>query len=136
MSVDANNPSNLNEHDTLQMLNYRVGQVQKDMGEMKAVIHKLADAVSKYDLLVQSQSHLQQQLDRVEKDYAKLEIRVTALDHLAPHVQSVPTIETRLRAVETAIINPTRTSLLVDKLLIGVAVLVAMFAANKLGFVV
>jgi chromosome segregation ATPase len=67
-----------------QILAVRLEALHSDMGEMKAVLAKLSDAVTKLALIEQSQGQAAEALERAFKMIEKIETRVAALEQSQP----------------------------------------------------
>lgn len=62
----------------------RLEALQSDMSEMKAVLNKLSDALTKLALIEQTQSQTAGSLERAFNTLEKIEMRVAALEQVQP----------------------------------------------------
>ena len=95
------------------LLTQRVEMMHSDFSAMQGVLEKLTDAINGLALVEQRQSQFSEALERAFRLMEKLETRIAALESKAPDI--------------------TRTSVWVDRLVVGVLVVVAMFVAKKVG---
>ena len=67
-----------------EILAVRLEALHSDMSEMKAVLNKLSDALTKLALIEQTQSQTAGSLERAFKTLEKIETRVVALELAQP----------------------------------------------------
>ena len=67
-----------------EILAVRLEALHSDMNEMKTVLNKLSDALTKLALIEQTQSQTTGSLERAFKTLEKIETRVTALELAQP----------------------------------------------------
>jgi DNA repair ATPase RecN len=67
-----------------EILAVRLEALHSDMGEMKTVLNKLSDALTKLALIEQTQSQTTGSLERAFKTLEKIEERVSALELAQP----------------------------------------------------
>lgn len=67
-----------------EILAVRLEALHSDMSEMKTVLNKLSDALTKLALIEQTQSQTTGSLERAFKTLEKIEMRVAALEQAQP----------------------------------------------------
>lgn len=67
-----------------EILAVRLEALHADMSEMKTVLNKLSDALTKLALIEQTQSQTTGSLERAFKTLEKIEMRVAALEQAQP----------------------------------------------------
>lgn len=103
------------EQETLAVLNTRLGALHDDVGEMKTVLNRLTDAITKLALIEQQQAQTAGAIERAFKTIEK--------------------VEARLVAVELQMTNVTRTSSWVDKAVWAAGAAAVAFVAAKAGLI-
>lgn len=97
----------------LRLLNQKLEVLHGDVGEMKAALRQLSDAITKLALVEERQAQATAAMERMWKGIANVEARVTALERLAPDGQ--------------------RANVWIDRALMAIVGAVAMFIAKKAG---
>ena len=95
------------------LLSHKIQTLHEDVGEMKSALNKLTDAVTKLALLEERQMHAAAAQERA---FAAIE-----------------RVEKRLLALELYMPNAKRTSVWVDRAVLFVMGLVAMYIAKTVG---
>jgi chromosome segregation ATPase len=94
-------------------LQVKIDMLHSDMVEMKAVLNKMSEALTKLALVEQQLEQTSEALNRAFKLVSKIEDRVTALESGAAKTKE--------------------TTIWLDRFLLGVASAIGSFAAYKLG---
>lgn len=95
------------------VIDHRLQTLHEDVSEIKAALGKLTDAVTKLALLEERQMHF---ASAQERGFAALE-----------------RVEARLLVIEQQLPNSKRTSIWVDRAVLFVVGMVAMYVAKKVG---
>ena len=96
-------------------LQVKIGMLHEDMIEMKAVLNRMSEALTKLALVEQQQSQIAQALERAFKGIAKMDSRVAVLE------------KSSLKTKET--------SVWVDRFVLAIVVAAGNYAAFKLGII-
>ena len=110
------------EQETLAILNTRLGSLHDDVGEMKTVLNRLTDAITKLALIEQQQAQTVSAIERAFKTIEKVEGRCERA-------------ETRLNAIEQQLPNVTRTSVWMDRAVWAAAAAACMYVAKAAGII-
>ena len=111
-----------NEAEAMTALNIRLGALHEDVGEMKSVLNRLTEAITKLALIEQQQAQTAGAIERAFKTIEKVEARCEKA-------------ENRLNLIEQQLPNVTRTSVWVDRAIWAAAAAAAMYVSKAAGLI-
>lgn len=110
----------MNDQENLETLNIRLGVLHQDVGEVKAVLSKLTEAITKLALIEQQQGQTALSVERVFREIEKITLRSERT-------------ESRVAAIETQLPVIVRTNVWVERFLIAAAAAAVVFVAKAAG---